>query len=152
MTSETSDVSTARTGLPAGRIWTIGLLTAVIVAVVNVVLLFVANAALDPDVTIENQGVTQLLPPVFLAVFSFAPVLIATALLWLLGSVFKLRFALRVVQVTIVVVTLLNVFPPLGLDVPWTSRAFLELAHLIVAVPALIALTRAARPAAVTTS
>lgn len=153
MTSETSDVSTTRTGLPAGRIWTIGLLTAVIVAVVNVVLLFVANAVVDPDITVESpEGPAQLLSPVFLASLSFAPVVAATALLWLLGSVVKLTYALRVVQATIVAMTLLNVFPPLGLDVPVSSKAFLQVAHLVVAVPAFVALTRAARPAAATTS
>ncbi len=131
--------------LDLGRLLAGGLIAAVVAAVANLVVFFVARDGLDAAMTGRFQrGEIEELEPALVAIMSAFPALLAAGALWLLGRF--LRRPLLVFQVIGVVALLLSLGGPLGVeDASDGTKAAMVVMHLVAGATIIGVLTAVAR-------
>lgn len=132
-------ISEAPTRVAGKEIWKVGAVTALAVAIVNVVILLVAKAAgvefPVPDLQgrIVEVGIGQV------AIMSIVPLLLGTAAV---AAAVRFNLKLRWVQAVGVVLVLLSFISPLALDSGISTKLVLSVMHVVSGTAFLAAVER----------
>ena len=126
-------------------VWRAGVITALIAAIVNVVIYFIGNSLVQPLQVVMGGATAPVQLPLFaVVIFSVVPLLGAMVLLWLLG-----RFTARpftIFTLIAVIFLLISFIPDLTMaGVSDLNKAILVLMHTVAGLTSILGLRRLAR-------
>ena len=126
--------------LDRGRLWRVGAIGAAVAIVVNLVILGIGRAAGVPFVVPNFDGTSMTVGPVIVA-FMIA-VWFALGLLLATFVAARQPRRLRAIQIVAVVVAVVSLIQPLGVDADAASRLLLASMHLVTGAAFVLALRR----------